>query len=86
MPRIVTCQAFAHKLCYYFFMENFAQKLKTLRLEKGLTQAEVSKELGLTRNAFSNYEMGIREPSLDTLKKICKFFDISADYFLGLDN
>lgn len=66
-------------------MKNFAQKLKYLRLDKGLTQAEVSKELGLSRNAIANYEMGIREPSLEILVKICTLFNVSSDYLLGLE-
>ncbi|MDE6558017.1 MAG: helix-turn-helix domain-containing protein [Clostridia bacterium] len=65
-------------------MEDLGRKLKELRIEKGLTQKEVSLMLGSTRNAFTNYEMGIREPSLDTLKKICQIFGVSADYLLGL--
>ena len=66
-------------------MKDLSEKLKTLRLDKGLTQAEVSKELGLTRNAIANYETGIREPSLEILIKICQFFNVSADYLLGLE-
>ena len=65
-------------------MEKLAEKLKELRIEKGLSQREVSRALGMTRNAFTNYENGYREPSLDNLKKICQFFDVSADYLLGL--
>ena len=81
----MTCQAFAHNLCHYFYMKDLGQKLKDLRLEKGLTQAEVSKKLGLTRTAIANYELGIREPSLEILKKICKFFEVSSDFLLGLE-
>ena len=65
-------------------MEKLAEKLKELRIEKGLSQREVSSALGMTRNAFTNYENGYREPSLDNLKKSCQFFDVSADYLLGL--
>ncbi len=65
-------------------MENFGEKLKALRLSMGVSQKVVSSALGLTRNAFTNYENGIREPSLETLKKICVYFDVSADYLLGL--
>lgn len=67
-------------------MEGLAQKLKDLRLEKGLDKSEVSKMLGLSKNAFGNYEAGIREPSLDILKRICIIFDVSSDYLLGLEN
>ena len=65
-------------------MEKLAEKLKELRIEKGLSQREDSSALGMTRNAFTNYENGYREPSLDNLKKICQFFDVSGDYLLGL--
>ena len=41
-------------------MEKLSEKLKELRLEKGLSQKEVSTALGLTRNAFTNYENGYR--------------------------
>ena len=67
-------------------MEGLGQKLKDLRLEKGLDKSEVSKLLGLSKNAFGNYEAGIREPSLDILKRICIIFDVSSDYLLGLEN
>lgn len=62
----------------------FCKKLKTLRLEKGLTQKQVSIQLEVTDSCYRNYELGIREPSLDVLKKICQVFDVSADYLLGL--
>ena len=67
-------------------MEGLAQKLKDLRLEKGLDKSEDSKLLDLSKNAFGNYEAGIREPSLDILKRICIIFDVSSDYLLGLEN
>ena len=33
--------------------------------------------------AYNHYEWGDREPSLDVLKKLCDFFDVSADYLIG---
>ena len=81
----MACQAFAHNLWYCFYMKYLAQKLKELRLEKGLTQAETAKELGLSRNAIGNYETGIREPSLEILVKICILFNVTSDYLLGLE-
>ena len=64
----------------------FNERLKKLRLESGQTLKLVAKELNLSISAYSNYEQGIREPSLETLAKICKFFDVSADYLLGLED
>ncbi len=52
-------------------------------MERGLSQRQASEAIGLTRNAFGNYEAEIREPSLSVLKSICDFFDVSADYLIG---
>lgn len=70
-----------YKLYYNIFMK---ERLKQLRKEKGLTLKQVSAALGLTTSAYAHYEQGIREPSIAVLKKICIFFDVSADYLIGL--
>ena len=61
------------------------EKLKQLRVEKNLTQEQVAKVIGVTKSCYSNYEQGLREPSLEIFIKLCKFFDVSADYLLGLE-
>ena len=60
------------------------ERLKQLRLEKGVKQEEVARIIGITKSAYSNYEQGIREPSFEILIKLCKYFDVTADYLLGL--
>lgn len=62
----------------------FHERLKELRLERGLKLKDVAAAIGLSIRAVSNYEQGIREPSIDTIKKLCNFFQCSADYLLGL--
>ena len=62
------------------------EKLKDLRMERGLTLKETALRVGLTRNAIANYEANIRQPSLETLKALCKLFEVSADYLLGLED
>jgi transcriptional regulator with XRE-family HTH domain len=62
----------------------FNQRLREIRLEKGLRQKDVADALGLTLRAICNYEAGTREPSLDLLISICKYLDVPADYLLGL--
>lgn len=47
---------------------------------------EVAKEIGISLSAYSNYEQGIREPSYDILKKICDYFEVTADYLLGRED
>jgi repressor LexA len=58
-------------------------RIKYLRAEKGISQNELAKALGLTQQAISAYENGLREPDLETLQKIADFFDVSLDYLLG---
>ncbi len=58
-------------------------RIKDLRAEKSVSQNELAKALGLTQQAISAYENGLREPDLETLQKIADFFDVSIDYLLG---
>lgn len=62
------------------------KKLKELRKIKNVSQKEVAKAVGITLSAYSNYEQGLRQPSYDILKNLCKYFDVSADYLLGLED
>jgi len=68
------------------FMNKFSQRLKELRLNKGDTQKVVAEYLDILPKAYQRYEYGEREPSFDTLIKICKYFDVSSDYLLGLSD
>lgn len=60
------------------------EKLRSLRSERGLTLKEVSLELGINLMTYAHYEHGDREPSIEMLKKLCIFYDVSADYLIGL--
>ena len=65
-------------------MEKFVERLKELRIEKGLTQTQLAKELRVNQRTISNWEVGERQPDLDTLEVIAKYFNVSYDYLLGL--
>ncbi len=67
-------------------MSIFSERLKELRAEKGLSCKQASEMIGLSRNAISNYEQGIREPSIDTIKDLCKLFECTSDYLLGIED
>lgn len=67
-------------------MVDFGNNLKTLRLQNGLTQAQVAQKLGVTKSVISAYETGLRLPSYDILINISKIFRVSTDYLLGLEN
>lgn len=59
------------------------ERLLTLRKAMGLTQKEVAEKLGISRQAYANYEIGNREPDHKTLIEIAKLFNVSLDYLLG---
>ena len=67
-------------------MELFGLRLKTLRQEKGLTQQQLAERLNVVKASVSGYEQNAIHPSAEMLIQICKFFDVSADYLLGLSD
>ena len=62
-----------------------ADKIKTLREKRGITQAELAKELGITRAGVNAWEMGISVPSTQYIVELATFFGVSSDYLLGLN-
>lgn len=59
-------------------------RLKELRHEKNLSQTDIAKALGVTRQAISLYEKGDREPTLKTWQKLAVFFNVPVHYLLGI--
>ncbi len=59
--------------------------LKKLRKERGLTQPDIAKLLGISYQAVANYENGRREPDNESLVKLANFFSVSVDYLLRGD-
>ena len=62
------------------------ERLKELREERDLTQRELAKKLGINGVTYLHYEKDQREPPLSLLADMAKFFDVSVDYLLGLNN
>lgn len=60
-------------------------RLKDLRNDKKLMQKEVAEALGISVSCYGGYEQGYRELDLKTLIKLCRFFDVSSDYLLGIE-
>ena len=61
------------------------ENLKKVRTEKGVSQQVVADFLGITRQAYSNYENGNRGPDNETLLKLGEFFGVSVGYLLGAE-
>lgn len=61
-------------------------KLRMVRVESGLSQDEVAKNLGISRDTLSKYETGELEPNVDTLVKLANMYHVSLDYLVGKTN
>ena len=61
----------------------FGARLRALRNDRGLTQEEMSRIIGIGRAQIANLEANRSEPSMDALRNIMVKFNISADWMLG---
>ena len=60
------------------------EKIRNLREDSNLTQSSLGKALNMTQRKISYIENNQFEPSIQDIIEICKFFNVSADYLLGL--
>ena len=65
-------------------MSKFAERLKELRVEDGLTQNQLAKEVGLSDAAIGLWENNKRVPNLDAVIILAKYFNVSLDYIAVL--
>lgn len=63
---------------------NFNVRLENLIEEKNITQKDLSTELHIAATTLNGYVNSHREPDLQTLIRLARYFDVSADYLLGL--
>ena len=61
---------------------NVVEGLKKIRKIRNLNQQKVAMDLNISREALSHYENGRREPSLDMLVKMSKYYNVSIDYLI----
>ena len=61
-----------------------SDKIKSLREQRGMTQAALAKQLGITRSGVNAWEMGISIPSTQYIVELALFFKVSTDYLLGV--
>ena len=64
----------------------FSQRIKELRIEYNLTQEALAKKFNVHRTTVMSWEVKKKEPNYLTLMKLAEFFDVSADYLLGLED
>ena len=65
-------------------MKTYYERLRELREDKDLSQADVALVLKTTQQVYSRYENGINQIPIHHLITLCKFYKVSADYILGL--
>ena len=67
-------------------MMHYTKRMRDLREDKDLKQDDVANVLKITRQQYQLYESGKRKLPIDQLTELCKFYNVSADYILGLTN
>ena len=63
---------------------NYRTRLRNLREDRDLTQAQVGKLIQKSQQGYNHIEAGRAELKIEDLAVLCKFYNVSADYFIGL--
>ncbi|MBE6965285.1 MAG: helix-turn-helix transcriptional regulator [Ruminococcaceae bacterium] len=67
-------------------MKTYYEIIKELREDRDLSQQKIAEILDTTQQVYSRYENGVNEMPIRHLITLCKFYNVSADYVLGLKN
>ena len=65
-------------------MTKFGERIRDLRKEKNFSQDDLSKEIGYSQSAIARWEANLQIPNIEDLTKFATYFNVSADYLLGL--
>ncbi len=63
---------------------DYRERLRAVREDRDLTQAQVGKLLNKSQQGYSHIESGRAELKIDDLITLCRFYNLSADYMIGL--
>ena len=64
----------------------YRERMRNLREDNDLTQREVAKIINKSQQGYSHIEEGRAELKIDDMIKLCKFYGVSADYFVGMSD
>lgn len=67
------------------FMD-YRERMRALREDNDLTQLQVAKIISKSQQGYNHIETGRAELKIEDLAKLCKFYNLSADYLIGLIN
>lgn len=59
------------------------ENIRSIRIDRGYTQDQVAKVLGISQNTYSQYEIGVLNYPVDAIVKLADFYGVSTDYLLG---
>lgn len=62
----------------------YPERIRALRQDNDLSQETIAKILGVAQTTYSQYELEKRPMPIEFLVALCKFYNVSADYMLGL--
>lgn len=62
------------------------ERIKELRTERKISQKKLAEEIGVDKRAVIFWEQQINEPKASYIKKMAEYFNVSADYLLGIKN
>lgn len=65
---------------------DYRERLRQVREDRDLTQAEIGRLLNKSQQGYNHIEAGRAELKIDDLKKLCRFYGLSADYLIGLSD
>ena len=65
---------------------DYRSRLRDVREDRDLTQAEVGNIIGKSQQGYNHIEAGRAELKIDDLAKLCQYYNLSADYMIGLTN
>ena len=65
---------------------DYIQKMRDLREDADKTQQEIADFLGTSQTMYARYERGANEMPIRHLIALCKYYNVSSDYLLGLSN
>ena len=66
------------------FVADYRVRLRNLREDADLSQAEIGRLLNKSQQGYNHIETGRAELKIEDLARLCKFYDVSADYIIGL--
>lgn len=73
-------------MVYILIMNKFAERLKDLRQQNNLTQRQLAKQTGFSQPAIARWEANLQIPNIDVAITFAKYFGVTTDYLLRLED